>query len=108
MRLLHHDDALIWWDIEKGAELHRLRWFRTDERRRTSQVFSTEVSVDERCALSGYEDGVKGQIDRSDIVLDGGRGRSVGETVSAADGFRGTRQNASVRIVRRGHPGNVG
>ena len=36
------------------------------------------------------------------------RGGSAGKTASAAHGFPGTRQDASVRTVPRVHLGNVG
>jgi hypothetical protein len=49
----------------------------------------------------------EGQIDGSKVDLGIGRGRSAGETVSAAYGFIGTRQNDSISAVSRVHLGNV-
>ena len=47
-------------------------------------------------------------MDGSDVVLNGGRGGSAGQTAQAAHGFSGTRQNASVRTIPKAYLGNVG
>ena len=55
--------------------------------------------------LDGEE---KGQIDRSKVVLDGGRDRAAGKTCVGRHGFPGISQNARIRNVPRVHMGNVG
>ncbi len=53
-------------------------------------------------------DGGKGQIDESKVVLGARMAEAVVETVSAADGFLETRQNAGVRTVPWVYLRNVG